>query len=173
MADKDMSIHYSSGNDHWTTPIELFNALNALWGFTVDVACEIETALCPKFYTPAEDGLMQDWSNETWWMNPPYSDLKPWLQKASASHRYNENSNGLILVPSRTDTKAFQDYAVPDCTCMCFIKGRIKFGDPNNTDPNKKQHPAPFPSVIIVFDNDLTEEKLNYLRSIGRVMKNV
>lgn len=169
--DDKFGIHFSSGNDYWTTPKKLFDDLNALWGFTVDVACEIETALLPKYYTPKEDGLMQDWSTETFWCNPPYSDLKPWLTKSSVSHK--QGATGLVLVPSRTDTKAFQDYAVPNCTCMCFIKGRIKFGDPNNTDPNKKQNSAPFPSVIIVFDNDLTEEKMDYLKSLGRVMKNV
>lgn len=166
----NMEIHFSSGNDHWCTPEKLFNDLHALWGFTVDVACEIETALLPKYYTPKEDGLMQDWSTEVFWCNPPYSDLKPWLTKSSVS--YKQGGTGLVLVPSRTDTIAFQDFAVPNCTCICFVKGRIKFSDPN-ADPNAKKNPSPFPSVIIVFDNDLTEEKLDYLKSLGRVMKNV
>lgn len=171
MSEKDkLAIHYSSGNDFWTTPYKLYHDLNALWNFTVDVACEVDTALCSKYYTPKEDGLMQDWSTETFWCNPPYSDLKPWLTKAAVSHK--QGATGLVLVPSRTDTIAFQNYAVPECTCICFVKGRITFGDPN-ADPNKKKNPAPFPSVIIVFDNDLTEEKLDYLKSLGRVMKNV
>lgn len=173
MSDENkLAIHYSSGNDHWTTPKTLFNNLNALWGFTVDVACETETALCHKHYTPKEDGLMQDWSTETFWCNPPYSNLKPWLTKASVSHK--QGAAGLVLVPSRTDTRAFQNYAVPECTCICFIKGRIKFGDPSApVDPEKKQNSAPFPSCIIVFDNNLTDEKLDFLKSLGRVMKNV
>lgn len=171
MTDKDkMSVHYSSGNDHWCTPEKLFHDLNALWGFTVDVACEVDTALCSRYYTPKEDGLMQDWSTETFWCNPPYSNLLPWLTKSSVS--YKQGATGLVLVPSRTDTKAFQDFAVPECTCICFVKGRITFDDPA-ADPNAKKHPAPFPSVIIVYDRNLDEEKLDYLRKLGRVMKNV
>ena len=165
-----LSVHFTSGNDLWCTPKWLFEALNDIWNFTLDAACMKETALCPKYYTPEDDSLIQNWDNEIVWLNPPYSNLKPWLEKSV--HAYNNGSTVMILVPSRTDTKAFQDHASKYCTCMCFIKGRLKFVDPNK-DPAAKQDSAPFPSVLIVLDNNLTEEKIQYLKTLGTVMKNV
>src|SRR5262249_40352362 len=29
-----------------------------------------------------DDGLTQDWGQEVWWMNPPFSQVKLWLRKA-------------------------------------------------------------------------------------------
>lgn len=48
----------------------------------------------------------------------------------------------VCLVPSRTDTKWWHDYAMK-ADEIRFIKGRLKFGNSKNS--------APFPSAIIVF----------------------
>lgn len=48
----------------------------------------------------------------------------------------------VCLVPSRTDTKWWHDYAMKGNEIR-FIKGRLKFGNSKNS--------APFPSAIIVF----------------------
>jgi site-specific DNA-methyltransferase (adenine-specific) len=167
----DKSIHYSSGKDIWCTPPKLFNDLNSLWNFTLDAACMKETALCKKYFTPDDNSLIQDWSTDTVWLNPPYSDLKTWLGKAV--QEYKRGATVVMLVPSRTDTIAFQNFAVPECSCICFVKGRITFIDPEETDLDKKKNPAPFPSCLLILDNDLTEEKIEYLKTLGRVMKNV
>lgn len=164
------SVHFSSGNDVWCTPKWLFDDLNELWKFTLDAACMKETALCSKYYTPDDNSLIQDWNNDIVWLNPPYSDLKPWLSKAVES--YKSGSTVVILVPARTDTQAFQYYAAKECSCICFIKGRLKFVDPNR-DPNARQDSAPFPSCLIVLDDNLTVEKIDYLKTLGLVMKNV
>lgn len=164
------AVHFSTRkNDLWTTPKPLFDKLNALWNFTVDVACSHETALCLKHYTPEDDGLSQDWSNDTFWLNPPYSDLSPWLSKSVED--YNRGATGLILVPARTDTRAFQNFASPFCDAMCFIKGRLKFGNP--LKPDDKLSSAPFPSCIIVLDKNLTQAKIDCLKSLGNTMVNI
>lgn len=163
------SVHFSTGKDNWTTPKEFFEDLDEVWGFTLDAACVEETALCDKFFTPEDDSLSQDWGNNIVWLNPPYSDLKTWLSKAVDA--YNKGATVLILVPSRTDTIAFQEYASKLCDCICFIKGRLKFGIPE--EPDKKTDSAPFPSCLIVLDKYLTPAKINHLKSIGQVMKNI
>lgn len=162
-------VHFSSGKDDWCTPIELFEKLDALWHFTLDAACWDETALCDQYFTPSDNSLEQDWGNHIVWLNPPYSDIKTWFMKVSDA--YTKGATIMSLVPSRTDTQAFQDYAVKDCNCICFIKGRLKFKDPN--EPDKKTDAAPFPSCLVVLDKNLTQEKLECLQSLGLVMKNV
>lgn len=163
------SIHHSTGKDNWATPKWLFDKLNEIWKFSLDAACVKETALCSKYFTPEDNSLIQDWSKDIVFLNPPYSNLKPWMEKVSES--YEMGATIVILIPSRTDTKAFQDYAAKVCDCICFIKGRLVFIDPDNRDV--KQDSAPFPSCIIVLDKKLNKSKIDCLKSLGLTMRNI
>lgn len=140
----NMNVMFSSNDMTWETPIELFNKLNSEFGFTLDVCSTHYSFKCRKFFTPDEDGLIQDWSKDVCWMNPPYGrDITVWLKKA-----YEESLKGatvVALIPSRTDTQYWNDYCMT-ASEIRFIKGRLKFGDCPNS--------APFPSAIIVFRND-------------------
>lgn len=164
------AIHYSSESQTWNSPKWLFDDLNKLWNFTLDAACIPSSALCTKYFTPDDNSLIQDWGTEIVWLNPPYDDLKTWLSKATDA--YNKGASVVLLVPSRTDTQAFQNYAAKMCSCVCFIKGRLKFADPTKREGEQKNS-APFPSCIIVLDRNLTQEKIDYLKTLGLVMKNV
>lgn len=163
-------VHFSSKSQTWNTPRDLFKDIDAEWHFTLDVACLEDSALCDKYFTPDDNSLIQDWGTEICWLNPPYNDLKTWLSKAVDA--YNKGATVVLLVPSRTDTVAFQTYAAKVCDCICFIKGRLKFFDPNKNE-NEKQDSAPFPSCLIVLDKNLTPSKIQYLKTLGLVMKNV
>ena len=74
-------------------------------------------------------------------MNPPYGRvIGHWMKKA-----YEESLSGakvVCLVPSRTDTAWWHDYAMKGQ--IEFIRGRLKFGDAKNS--------APFPSAIVIFE---------------------
>jgi site-specific DNA-methyltransferase (adenine-specific) len=52
---------YTSNTDEWATPQEFFDKLDARHHFTLDPCATKENAKCKKFYTIAEDGLLQDW----------------------------------------------------------------------------------------------------------------
>lgn len=47
-----------------------------------------------------------------------------------------------MLLPARTDTRWFHDYIYKKSRIR-FIKGRLKFGDSDNS--------APFPSMVVIF----------------------
>ena len=47
-----------------------------------------------------------------------------------------------MLIPARTDTKAFHDFIYHKAEVR-FIRGRLKFGGSKNS--------APFPSMIVIF----------------------
>lgn len=134
------SVHYSSLTDEWSTPQSFFDELNERWNFTLDVCATPENAKCDQHYTRATDGLSQSWAGERCWMNPPYGRaIGHWMRKA-----YEESQRGALvvcLVPARTDTAWWHDYAAKgDVT---FIRGRLKFGGGRNS--------APFPSAVVVF----------------------
>lgn len=132
-------VLYSSENEVWETPQDLFNRLNDEFHFDIDVCATPENAKCSKFFSPLDDGLSHDWQGVCW-MNPPYGKkIGAWMKKAMEA-----KTTVVCLVPSRTDTKWWHDYAMK-ADEIRFIKGRLKFGNSKNS--------APFPSAIIVFGN--------------------
>jgi phage N-6-adenine-methyltransferase len=140
----------SSNDDTWTTPKNYFDLVNAEFDFGLDAAALQSSALCTNWYGPdhldlskrnalAIDYWIHDSNGKPIWMNPPYGkDIKLFMAKAHA-----ETKNGatiVCLVPSRTDTVWFQDYALPHE--VRYIRGRLKFGGSKNA--------APFPSALVV-----------------------
>lgn len=122
-------VHFSSANDFWKTPIDVYEKLNQEFNFDFD-PCPVD----PKF-----DGLTIDWGNINF-VNPPYSKMKEWCDKA-----YKEYKKGkvvVMLIPSRTDTKYWHNY-IMKAKEIRFIKGRLKFQGAKNS--------APFPSCIVIF----------------------
>ena len=137
---------YSSKTDMWATPIELFKMLDMEFHFTLDPCCTHENAKCHKHYTKEENGLLQDWSGETVFCNPPYGrELKKWVKKC-AEESVKPGTTIVMLVPSRTDTEWFQKYVYHHAE-LRFIKGRIKFGEGKNH--------APFASMIVIFNTNI------------------
>jgi site-specific DNA-methyltransferase (adenine-specific) len=145
MDNQTQQVMFSSKSDEWATPQKLFDKLNSSYNFTLDPCATAETAKCTKFYTQQDDGLSKSWANESVFINPPYSNVAGWVEKA-----YKENAeNGatcVLLIPARTDTKWFHRYCM-QADAIQFIKSRVKFEN-GSSKPNS----APFPSMIVVFD---------------------
>ncbi len=134
-----MSVHFSSKTDEWYTPLDFYKALDSEFNFDLDPCCLPSSAKCDRFFTPEDDGIKQEWQGSVF-MNPPYGrEIGLWMKKA-----YESSLNGstvVCLVPSRTDTRWWHDYAMKGE--IRFLKGRLKFGGSKN--------PAPFPSAIVIF----------------------
>jgi phage N-6-adenine-methyltransferase len=135
----DLAPLFSSSSDEWPTPQWMFDALNREFGFTLDPCCTADSAKCKTFYTMADNGLLKDWGTESVFMNPPYSGCDEWMRKAYGAAQ--EGATVVCLVPSRTDTEWWHRYAMKGE--IRLIKGRLKFGDAENS--------APFPSAVVVF----------------------
>ena len=134
------SIHFSSASAEWATPQSLFDELSWLFGgFTLDPCATPQNAKCKTFFTREDDGLSQAWTGKVF-MNPPYGrQIGLWVKKA-----YEESRRGTLVVcllPARTDTRWWQDYAKRGH--VVFLRGRLRFGDAKQA--------APFPSAIVTF----------------------
>ena len=128
----------------WETPQDLFDRLNDEFHFTLDACATKENAKVSRFFTKEQDGLKQDWTGEIVWCNPPYGRQMPlWIKKCH--EHFIGGGTSVMLIPSRTDTKAFHEWILPFAE-LRFIKGRLRFG-------NSKEN-APFASVIVVFKPD-------------------
>ena len=129
----------TSNTDLWSTPRDFFDDYNAIYHFDVDVCATAENALCAKFYSPEDNGLSKEWHGVCW-MNPPYGrEIGKWMKKAYESSLH--GATVVCLVPARTDTAWWHDYAMKGN--IEFIRGRLKFGGSKNS--------APFPSAVVVF----------------------
>lgn len=133
-------VMFSSQTDQWETPQDLFNKLDAEFGFTLDVCALPENAKCSRYYTPEDDGLSQPWTGVCW-CNPPYGRLVgKWVRKAFFSSV--EGATVVMLLPARTDTKWFHDFILHRAEVR-LLKGRLKFGRGIGS--------APFPSMLVIY----------------------
>ncbi len=136
---KGIEVHFSSKSDQWPTPIGFFKELDKEFNFETDVCASSDNAKCASFFTEADNGLTQEWKGVCW-MNPPYGRaIKDCMRKAYESSI--AGATVVCLVPARTDTAWWHDYAAKGE--VRFIRGRLKFGDAKNY--------APFPSALVVF----------------------
>lgn len=136
---------FSSITEEWATPKDFFDALDAEFHFTLDPCSTDDNAKCAKHFTKEQDGLLQDWTGERVFCNPPYGREMPrWIAKC-AEHGM-RGGIAVMLIPARTDTRAFHEYIYHKAEIR-FIRGRLKFGGAKNS--------APFPSMVVVFGGDL------------------
>ena len=152
-----LKVHYSSDKHTWETPKDFFNKLNNIFSFTLDACAEHHTAKVGCFYTKEQDSLNQDWKGVVY-CNPPYGrEQIKFITKAYEEY-IKHNSTIVILIPARPDTKVWQDVIFPTASQVCFVRGRLRFGDSKEN--------APFPCALVVFSSDLVN-----LSSFGYCIK--
>jgi hypothetical protein len=154
----------------------------------LDAAADVESHWAPRWYcapgsgeieslaSAGVDGLKHRWSGRVW-VNPPYSDLEPWLHKA-----WNEmvRADGpdvvaMLLPANRTeqpfwaanieplrDGAAERNWkrlhtegdlrfsALAARLTTHFLPTRVRFGHPGNRDGNRVGSP-PFGCVLLVW----------------------
>jgi site-specific DNA-methyltransferase (adenine-specific) len=137
-------VMFSSKTGDWSTPQDFYEKLNWRYGpFDLDPCASTHNTKCSNFFTEAEDGLSKDWTGHTVFVNPPYGrGIDKWIAKGYNTAK-DENSKVVMLIPARTDTKYWHNYVMKAAE-IHFVKGRLKFGNSDNS--------APFPSAVIVFD---------------------
>jgi phage N-6-adenine-methyltransferase len=152
-------------SDECYTPKPLFTLIEKRWGsFTIDVAATCENRLVERWcgrcahaqtggipHSPAAfDGLAHDWSNETVWCNPPYSDVTPWILKAPTARR-------AVLLLNADPSTEWWSLIDRGAHFVCFLKGRVSFDGPGALSRNRKtgeleRNSATRPSVVVVWD---------------------
>jgi phage N-6-adenine-methyltransferase len=145
------ALMFSSKSDEWETPQDLFDRLDAEFGFEIDLAASAENHKCRGYYSKETDALDQDWSMVATcgWLNPPYSRglSARFIAKAAEERRYGFLT--VMLLPARIDTKAFHTHLYDASTWqprpgieIRLLPGRLKFGGATAG--------APFPSMVVI-----------------------
>jgi len=95
--------------DLWSTPYELVAWMESEYGdYDIDAAASKENAVCEKFYSKETNCLKRLWgSNKHIWLNPPYSNITPFVKKAIEQMEHNNQID--ILLPCDTSTGWFYE----------------------------------------------------------------
>ena len=154
-------------DDRATTP-EVFAPLHERFGFTIDVAAYPHNAKCERFYAPEDNGLLQSWSGERVWCNPPYSSIEPWLEKAWAEWQLGNPDLIVMLVPAnRTEQGWWQRQVEPyrraGTLAVEFLPGRLRFIKHGHDKVEPNQRP-PFGCCLLIWN---AEPQVNSALRLG------
>ena len=106
-----------SKSDVHITPDRVWSMIHELWGWNKE-----------EFFDPCPvnekfDGLNVEWEKLNY-VNPPYSLLKEFVQKALDEQLYGNET--ILLLPTKTDQQWFHDLIKREADIL-WIKGRLKF----------------------------------------------
>lgn len=141
--------------DDRALPVAEFSVLDARFDFTIDVAASSANTKCERFYSRRESGLEAVWSFERVYCNPPYSNIRPWIEKA-----WSETFAELVvmLLPAnRTEQAWWQDLIEPrrdqegSPLRVEFLRGRIRFLKPGQEEIGPNERP-PFGCCLCIWD---------------------
>ena len=132
MSTENKSFTPKDIKDAWQTPKQLFDTLNLEFSFICDVAASVGNSLCSQFIDEHHDALgSHRWLSSNW-CNPPYSNITPWIDKATDQHKQGKTT--VMLVPSDTSVQWFKK-AYESCNEVRFISGRISFINADTQKP--------------------------------------
>lgn len=141
-------------SDLYETPKSVFDYLSMNYGpFDLDVCAEESTRKCEKWFGIDHSdperrnalAIMWNMHGRRAWMNPPYSNPRPWIEHAILYGKF-----GLVtvaLLPADTSTSWYHDLIKNNKRCLHeLLPGRIRFmyrGD--------RQGSPKFGNIVAVF----------------------
>jgi len=149
------TVLFSSRSDEWATPAAVFDQLHAEFDFQLDLAASATNHKCARWWGIADDALTQTWhtAGQRGWLNPPYSRTLSAKFIAKAAVERHAGFLTVMLLPARTDTRAFHTHIYDASRWqprpgveLRFLPGRLRFGTSRSG--------APFPSMIVIFRPD-------------------
>ena len=131
-------------NDNHATPQWLFDAaVRLFYPFDLDVCADAENHKCARWITKEQDGLKQAWALKNW-CNPPYSDPKPWVEKAAHESWKKRDCRTVMLLPADLSTKWFAHCWI-SASRIVALNHRVKF---EGSDQSAK-----FASMLVEFSS--------------------
>lgn len=148
--------------DNLGTDPTLFAKLHERFWFTLDVAASPANAKCRRFFTLEDDGLTKSWSLERVWCNPPYSDIRAWVEKAWAEWNQGRPTRPQVIVmllpANRPEQAWWQELVEPyrdrgDGFRTEFLRGRQRFVMPGAEAIGPNERP-PFGCVLLIWEGE-------------------
>lgn len=165
------NIHNSKGTrrEDWGTPQWLFEALDGIFNFKIDLAANIDNAKLPNYVSPAFDFLSMSlhglrtlfpavFLEQEWcWCNPPYgrNGCGKWMKQIFTV------PNTVSLVPASVGSKWFK-ICWDEADVIVFFHGRLQYeGAPTG---------AQFDSCLVIKGDIISKQQMRELSLLGRVI---
>ena len=150
----DLDLHKPPiASDEWYTPWnqEPFSNILKHIEFQLDPCSppNPKYRIAQRIYTAADNGLVQPWHGRVW-LNPPYSNIHPWLIKAAA------HGDCLALLHARQDTQWWAEYVWGLADGVVMLTGRVKFINPARENAGKKGSGSNVGQALIAYGMDMT-----------------
>ncbi len=126
-------------NDSVGTPKDLYDQLDREFHFDDFDPCPLDNSY--SFDGRPKDGLQMEWADCTF-VNPPFSNIKPWLEKALEENR--KGKTVVLLVTARVSSAYWNQLVFPFAHEIRFIQGKVKFAGHAGSG-------LPIPIAIVVF----------------------
>jgi site-specific DNA-methyltransferase (adenine-specific) len=139
--------------DRWITPPEIFDPLNAEFGFDLDAAADEETKRLPNYL---HDALGPDpWPGHTVWLNPPYGrNLDPFVRRAAHEAKL---KTVVALIPFRCRAAWWHECVIGRAREVRCIRKRVKF---LRVDGTRGKFTGSCDSCIVVWKGYARETRL-------------
>ena len=145
------------------TPKWLFDFLDKKFGpFKLDAFAEPHNALCPKFYTPEQNGCAQPWEDVTFG-NPEFEDMTKPLEQAVAQAK--DGHRSIIIAPVGCSQSWYHELAIQGS--IYVPNKRINFDLPDGTPTGR----ADRDTIVIAFGREHTNPSPNWKRGVFRVRR--
>lgn len=136
------------GNDNFETPDYIFNQLNAIFDFNLDVAASESNAKCNEYITKEANALNISWSSRRCFCNPPFSQKADFIKKADFEVQNGKVPIVVMILPLNSmDTQVWHTF-IEGHYHYEVLKGRIAFIDPETKKPRKGNNSG---TVIVYF----------------------
>lgn len=156
---------YDDVDDRETPPC-VFVPLDEEFHFTLDAAANEHNRKCNRYCTrdgfflgatrmSQEDGLAKRWQHESVWVNPPFSGLRPWVEKA-----WDDPAEvAVMLLPNNRSEQPFwqqliepyRDRAGSILTTRALAKRR-PFLHMGKVIGNRTSKSPPFGLIVVIWD---------------------
>lgn len=187
MERKIIDAYIRTGAFERETPQWLFNFLNDIFHFEIDLCASKKNKKVEKFFSLERNAFKKKWRGNCW-MNPPYGKpqnpcepgctkktctergfhldhywpgVEDWLVRAYRQTKKYKGGNIVCLIPVRTATQWFE-FVWKNAAAVCFLRERLKFGKSTST--------ALFPSAIAIFGEKIDRGVCSRLAEIGAVI---
>ena len=158
-----------TGENEWFTPPEYIElARRVLGDIDLDPATHKEaqkTIRAAQCFTKAEDGLTREWHGRVW-LNPPYAQpaIAHFVSKMVIERLAGHVTAAIMLTHNYTDTSWFHE-AATIADAICFMRGRVKFYEPDG------EIAAPTQGQAFFYFGSEVKNFAEAFRSIGFVVR--
>jgi len=117
----------AASKDYWSTPRWLYDWLDSIFHFEIDLAANADNAKHEIFYSEEDDAHHQHWNDygrKRGFLNPPYSNISPWIDDSIDMQQVGFTT--VSVIPTHNGESYYKN-VLQYASEIIFINGRIAF----------------------------------------------